>query len=414
MFKIEKELLEEYARLAIEVGVNVQKGQPLQIMATIEAYELARECARIAYEKGASKVSIEYMDGVKEKMDYLYQDLETLSRYPQWQIDKLKENIDSNYCRLVILGDDPDLLADIDSKKLQAVAIARKKATEPYRYYSMNSVGQWALLAYPEVHWARKVFPGCNDEEAMNKLWDAIVHASRVEIGKTVENWKNHDASTKVHTRKLNEYNFKTLHYKNGVGTNISVGLAKGHIWEGGSETAKGKYKVDFIANIPTEEVFTMPDRTRIDGTVVSTKPLSYDGKIIPSFSLTFKDGKVIAYDATANKEVLENILNTDEGSKSLGEAALISHDSPISNSNILFYETLFDENASCHFALGACYPTTIQGGDQMSEEELFEKGGNKSMNHVDFMFGSSDMSIIGETYDGQMIEVFKNGNFVF
>lgn len=412
MFKIEKPLLEEFARLAVEIGVNVQKGQPLQIAAPVEAYELVRECVRVAYEKGASKVTVEYYDGPKEKLDYLNVETEVLAKVSNWQIEKMQENIDGNYCRLAIIGDNPDELNDVDSDKLQAVRIARMQAMNKFRYYSMNSVGQWAIVAYPEVHWARKVFPNVSDEEAMNKLWDAIAFTSRLEVGKTVENWKKHNVEVKAHTTKLNEYGFKSLHFKNSLGTDLTVGLIKDHKWEGGNETASGVYKVEFQPNIPTEEVFTMPDRYHIDGTVVSTKPLSYGGKIIPEFTLTFKDGVVVGYKAKENEDVLKNILDTDEGSKSLGEVALISYDSPISKSNILFFETLFDENASCHLALGACYPTTVKDGDKMSEDELYELGGNKSMNHVDFMFGSCDMSVVGETYDGKLIEVFKDGNF--
>ena len=261
---------------------------------------------------------------------------------------------------------------------------------------------------------SKKVFPELSDDKAMNALWRAILKTSRVKLNKTVLNWQKHDEELLHHTKKLNEYNFKTLHFKNSLGTDLRVGLIKDHIWSGGKEYASGKYKVAFNANIPTEEVFTMPDRYHIDGTVYSTKPLSYSGKLIPSFCLTFKDGKVIDYDAKENKDVLKSILDTDKGSKSLGEVALISYDSPISKSNILFYDTLFDENASCHLALGACYPTTVKDGDKLSSEELYKLGGNDSLNHVDFMFGSRDMSILGEKYDGEIVEVFKNGNFVF
>ena len=414
MFKIDEKTLKEYARLGVEVGVNVQPGQPLQIMASVEAYELVRECVKVAYEKSASRVMVEYMDGQNSKQDYLHQKIETLCEVPEWQLQKMEYNIASDYCRLMITGDDPDAMNGVDAEKIQQAAIARMKATAKYRYYSMNSVGQWSILAYPEVHWARKVFPGLEDDQAMECLWKAILMTSRVELGKTVSNWKGHNEELRSHTEKLNDYGFRALHFKNGLGTDLRVGLVKDHIWEGGSECSKGKYKTDFVANIPTEEVFTMPDRYHIDGTVYSSKPLAHNGKVIPSFSLTFKDGKVIGYKAEDNEEVLKNILDTDEGSRSLGEVALISYDSPISRSGILFYDTLFDENASCHLALGACYPTTVKGGDQLSKEELYALGGNDSMNHVDFMFGTADLSVTGETYDGEMITVFESGNFVF
>jgi len=414
MFKPKKEYLEEFAKLAIEVGVNVQKGQPLDIKATIDAVDLVRECVKAAYQKGASFVTVSYMDDVTDRLDYEYQSDEIISEVPTWTIERIKYNITKGYCRLVIIGNDPDLLKGIDTNKVQKASVARMKAMEPYRYYSMNNIGQWSIIAYPNLAWAKKVFPNKKDDEALKSLWDAIMNASRVELGKTIENWKKHCDEIKVHTTKMNEYNFKALHFSNSIGTDLTVGLIKNHIWEGGSDASRGDYKCFFNPNIPTEEIFTMPDRFNINGKVYSTKPLSYNGNIIPSFNLTFKDGIVVDYYAEENKEVLKNLLETDEGSKSLGEVALISHDSPISNSNILFYETLFDENASCHLALGDCYPTNVKNGAELSSEELYKLGGNSSMNHVDFMFGSSDMSIIGITHDGKEVVVFENGNFVF
>lgn len=414
MFKINEEILNEYASLAVEVGVNVQKGQTLLIKAPIEAYKLVRACVLKAYEVGAKSVEVEYYDDLKTKLDFTYKDKETLSSFPRWQALKIEELIKEDYCAISIIGGDPDLLSGLDGDKINSSLMARKKALADYQYYFMNSVGQWCVIAYPELSWAKKVFPELSDDKAMNALWKAILKTSRVKLNKTVLNWQKHDEELLLHTKKLNEYNFKTLHFKNSLGTDLRVGLIKDHIWSGGKEYASGKYKVAFNANIPTEEVFTMPDRYHIDGTVYSTKPLSYSGKLIPSFSLTFKDGEVIDYDAKENKDVLKSILDTDKGSKSLGEVALISYDSPISKSNILFYDTLFDENASCHLALGACYPTTVKDGDKLSSEELYKLGGNDSLNHVDFMFGSRDMSILGEKYDGEIVEVFKNGNFVF
>lgn len=415
MFKVDKEILHEYARLAVEVGVNVQKGQPLEIRTTIDAIDLARECSKIAYERGASRVSIEYDDDIKTRLDYEYMKLDELCKVPNWKLDKVQNNIDDSYCRLIIIGNNPDLLKGIDTDKIQKAMIARMNATQKFQYYSMNNIGQWSIVAYPETEWAHKVFPDIKDDEkAMNELWNAILKTSRVEIGKTIDNWYKHNDEIKKHCEILNSYNFKQLHFINSKGTDLTVGLIKDHIWEGGSDIAKGKFKCNFNPNIPTEEVFTMPDRYHIDGKVYSTKPLSYNGNIIPEFNLTFKDGKVTDYDAKTNKDVLKNLLETDEGTKSLGEVALISHDSPIQNSGILFYETLFDENASCHLALGACYPTNVKGGCDLSEDELYQRGGNKSIEHCDFMFGSSDMCIIGTTYDGKEITVFNKGNFVF
>ena len=414
MFNIKDEELKEYARLAVQVGTNVQKGQPLLIKASVEAYRLVRECAKVAYEMGCSNVMVDYEDDIKTRLDYEYRTAESLSDYPAWKVDKLKYDIANDYCRLVIIGEDPDLLKGIDNDKLQKAMFAKNSAMKDYQYYTMNSMGQWTVIAYPNLAWAHKVFPDIkDDDEAMQKLWDAILLTCRVELGKTVDNWKKHNAEVEEHCNELNKYNFKSLHFTNSLGTDLTVGLIKDHIWEGGMDRARGKYKVLFNANIPTEEVFTMPDRYHIDGIVYSTKPLSYNGNIIPEFNLTFKDGQVVDFDAKENKEVLKNLLETDEGTKSLGEVALISYDSPISNSKILFYETLFDENASCHLALGACYPTNVKGGTELSEDDLYMLGGNKSMEHCDFMFGSKDMHIVGTTYDGKEITVFDEGNFV-
>lgn len=413
MFKPNKDVIEEFAKLAVISGVNVQKGQPLVINAPVEAYELARECVKVAYAKGASRVSVNYVDDTKTRLDYENVETEVLAEVPNWIVEKKKYEVENKVCYLHIIGEDPDLLAGIDANKIRECSIARMKAMKDYQYYTMNNIGQWSIIAYPNLGWAKKIFPDKSDDEAMEALWQAILYTSRVEVGKTLDNWDKHNAEIHNHSKELNDYNFKSLHFKNGIGTDLTVGLIKDHIWEGGYDIGRGDYKVAFNPNIPSEEVFTMPDRYHIDGKVVSTKPLSYNGKIISKFSLTFKDGKIVDYDVDDNLETLKNLIDTDEGTKSLGEVALISYDSPISNSGILFYETLFDENASCHLAIGACYPTNLKGGADLSEDELYELGGNKSMEHCDFMFGSEDMEIIGTTYDGKEIAVFKNGNFV-
>lgn len=413
MFKPEKNLIHELAKLAIVNGVNVQSGQPLIINAPVEAYELVRECVKIAYEQGSSKVTVNYLDDKKTRLDYENATTEVLSEVPNWQLDKKQYEIDSHVCYLHIIGEDPDLLNGIDPVKIKSASLARMKAMQKYQYYTMNNIGQWSIIAYPNLAWAKKVFPDKDDDEAMDALWKAILYTSRVAVDKTIENWDKHNREIHNHTKVMNDYNFKALHFKNSIGTDLTVGLIKDHIWEGGYDISKGEYPCRFNPNIPTEEVFTMPDRYHIDGKVISTKPLSYNGNIISKFELTFKDGQIVDFDALDNKDVLKNLIEMDEGTKSLGEVALISYDSPISNSGILFYDTLFDENASCHLAIGACYPTNVKNGVELSREELYELGGNDSMEHVDFMFGSSDMSIIGIKYDGSEVEVFKDGNFI-
>ncbi len=410
---IDEKLLEEYAKLAIRVGVNVQKGQMLLIQGPVEAYDLIRLCTKEAYKAGASKVMIDYRDGDITRMNYEYVDTDVLKEVPEWSKDKMRYIIEHKACMLNISSDDPDLLNGIDSEKISAVRKERMKANKEFQYYTMSNVGQWSIVAYPNLKWAKKVFPDLNDEEAYAKLWEAILYTSRVKANEDViKAWDDHNKEIKAHSAKLNEYNFRSLHFKNSLGTDLTVGLIKDHVWEGGADRASG-YDCMFNPNIPTEEVFTMPDRYRIDGTVVSSKPLAYDGKLIEDFRLTFKDGKVVDFSAKTNEDVLKNMLDTDEGARSLGEVALISHNSPISDLNILFYDTLFDENASCHLALGACYPTNLKGGSELSEEELYAKGGNNSLIHVDFMFGSSDMEIVGETYDDKKVKIFEKGNFI-
>ena len=413
MFKPSYDQIKELATLAVVNGANVQKGQPLIINAPVEAYDLARECVKIAYKQGSSKVTVNYLDDIKTRLDYENVETKVLAEVPNWVIERKKYEIDSKSCYLHIIGEDPDLLNGIDSDKIKQTSLAKMKAMHEYQYYTMNNIGQWTIIAYPNLAWAKKVFPDKSDDDAMQALWDAILSTSRVEVGKTLDNWEKHNKEIHDHCDIMNKYNFKSLHFENSKGTDLVVGLIKDHIWEGGYDISKGDFKTKFNPNIPSEEVFTMPDRYHIDGKVVSTKPLSYNGTIISKFSLTFKDGQIVDFDADDNKEILKNLIEMDKGTKSLGEVALISYDSPISNSGILFYETLFDENASCHLAIGACYPTNVKGGIDLTTDELYELGGNDSMEHVDFMFGSEDMHITGTTYDGKQIVVFDKGNFV-
>ena len=314
-------------------------------------------------------------------------------------------------CFISISGGDPEVFKGVDSNKLKANAKASDKAFEPFYKRMMASEIPWNVVAVPNKKWAMKVFPNVSEEEAMEKLWNAIFLAVRIDEGDAVEKWNAHNALLAEKCKKLNEMQFAKLHYKNSIGTDFIVGLAKNHHWEGGSE--KDENGVEFVANMPTEEVFTMPDHRIGEGTVVSALPLSFEGTLIKNFRLTFRNGRIEEFSAEEGYEALERLLNSDEGSRHLGEVALVPYESPISNMNILFYNTLFDENASCHFAFGECYPTTIQGGNAMTEEELFEAGGNHSMNHVDFMIGTSDLSIIGIKEDGTKVPVFENGNFV-
>lgn len=408
-----RKLLEEFSKVAINVGVNVKKGQKLVISSPVEAYDFVRILVKDAYEKGAEEVIVKYNDSEVSKLSLQNEDVEVLSVVKDYRKAEIEYFIEKGACTLHVISEKPGLYDGIDPQKLAKVFGSIGKEMQKYAYYSMNNIGQWSIVAYPNAEWAKKVFPDLEEKEAVSKLWDAIFYTSRISEENSIDAWKKHNENIKKYSSKMNEYNFKSLHFKNSLGTDIEIGLVKDHIWEGGSSVASINGQ-EFNPNIPTEEVFTMPDRLNVNGVVYSSKPLDYHGTIIDKFKLIFKDGKVVESFAEVGNEFLDNLLNSDEGSRHIGEIALISHNSPISNLNILFINTLFDENASCHMALGKCYPTNIKGGVNMSDEELLEKGGNSiSINHVDFMFGTEDMEIIGIKENGEKVQVFKSGNFV-
>lgn len=404
-------LLKEYARLAVVIGANVQKNQLVMVNAPVEAVDFVRMIVEEAYIAGAKRVMIEWQDSVSSRLFYEYGTEEALTEMPDFVVDKLKYFIEQGGCAISVASPNPDAFKGIDPMKMMMVQQATAPKTKFYSEHMMASRSQWTIVAYPNNIWAKKVFPQLSEEEAYNKLLEAILYASRVEENKSIENWNNLIESLDKHNQILNSYNFKTLHFKNQLGTDLKLDLVEDHIWAGGGELSTSG--ILFAPNIPTEETFSMPHNKSINGTVVSTKPLSIRGQIIPEFKLTFKNGKVVEYSAAENVEALESLLNTDEGSKSLGEVALISHNSPISNQNILYYNTLFDENASCHLALGNAYSMNIKNGANMTTEELKEKGYNVSQIHVDFMFGSSDMEVEGITHDGEVVAIFRKGNFV-
>ncbi len=409
---VSKEILKEYADVAVNIGINAKKGQLVVINAPVEAYEFVRLIVASAYKKGAGEVIVKWDDELINRMKFENETAEILVDIPEHVLNERKYYIDKGYCSIRVQSGIPGNLKHIDSKKLNQVQKAAMQASKQFMYYFMNNIGQWTIVAYPNQEWAELVFPNLKGEAAVKALWDAIIKASRIEETGSIENWNRHNDAIHRYSDKMNEFNFKELHFKNGLGTDIVVGLVKKHIWVGASSLAANGQM--FNPNIPTEEVFTMPDRNNVHGTVVSTKPLNYQGKLIENFKLTFENGKVIAAEAKKGMDALNNLLNTDDGSRYIGEIALISHDSPISNLNILFYNTLFDENASCHMALGRCYPFNILDGVNMNEDEIIKNGGNaNSMNHVDFMFGSADMEIFGINENGKEIQIFENGNFI-
>lgn len=407
-----KEILKNYAHLAVKVGINIQKGQKLVISSPIECADFVRLIAECAYAEGAKDVYVEWHDEKIGLLRYMNAPMEVFQNFPTWKADGFNQMAEEGAGFISIAASNPELLKDVDPKKVAENNKASSIAMKKFREYSMNNKVSWCVVSVPTNDWATKVFPDLPEEEAVEKLWEAIFMTVRMDQEDPIKAWEAHLESTEKRVKFLNEKAFKTLHYTSYNGTNVVVELPKGHIWTGGGEY--NTKDVFFVANMPTEEVFTMPKKTGVNGVVVSTKPLNYGGNLINNFKLTFKDGKVVDFEAEEGYETLKHLLETDEGAKYLGEVALVQYDSPISNSNILFYNTLFDENASCHFAFGAAYPTCIEGGSEMDEKEREAHGVNTSLTHVDFMVGSSDLNIVGETPSGEKIQLFKDGNWAF
>ena len=406
------EILKKYAKLAVVAGANVQPGQLLVISSSVTDWQFTEYCVEEAYKAGASAVMINWNDENISHMNYEYQSVETLCEIPDWYEEKTKWEHEKKCAYLHIASRTPGLLRDIDPEKIKQASLASMKRMRKYQAYTMNNLGQWSIVALPNPKWAKIVFPDKSEEEAVQALWDAILFSVRVrEDNDPIAEWEQHDAELLKHCDILNAHQFKTMHFESSNGTDLKVDLVKNHIWVGGGcKTPEGVF---FNPNMPTEECFCMPDRNNVNGKVYATKPLNYNGKVIEDFWFEFKDGTVVDYGAAKEVEALKTLLETDEGSRHLGEVALISYDSPISNLNILFFNTLFDENASCHLALGRCYPENVEGGIEMEEEQLAAIGGNSSMNHVDFMFGTPDMKVTGIKEDGTEVPVFLNGNFI-
>lgn len=411
-YGIDENKIREYARLIVRIGVNVQKGQEIVISCPVEHYEFARLVVEEAYIAGAGEVIVRWNDDVENRLYYENVSEEVLTTIPEWRAESYHYYSRRGAGYIQIAGGDPDSLRGIDPKRLQMKSAAMNNAIKEHYQLMMSSAVPWTVAAVPQKRWAKKVFPKLKEEEGMEALWEKILEAVRITDGDAVKAWEEHDKRLKEKCTLLNGYAFEKLHYKNSLGTDFTVGLVKNHIWEGGSEVA-GTGAV-FEANLPTEEIFTMPDCRVAEGTLVGTLPLGFRGGLITNLRLTFHEGKVVDYSAKIGKRILQSLLEDDEGSRRLGEVALVPHSSPISRMNLLFHRTLFDENASCHFALGECYPTTVAGGATMSEEELRAIGGNFSMNHVDFMVGTEDLTITGITADGTEVTVFENGDWSF
>ncbi|WP_373898064.1 aminopeptidase [Haloimpatiens sp. FM7315] len=406
-----KDTLKKYAELAVSVGVNIQKNQTLVVNAPIECADFVRLVAEIAYDKGAKNVVVRWNDEKLSLIKYLKAPFETFKEFPEWEAKGLEELAKNNAAFLSIYAEDPELLKNVDPERISESIKSSSIALKKYRDYIMNSFVSWSVISIPTIGWAKKVFPNLSEKEAIEKLWENIFNIVRADKENPIEAWNTHLKNLNNKVQFLNERKFKKLYYKS-KDTDLTIELPSKHLWAGGGEY--NKTKTYFVANMPTEEVFTLPLKTGINGTVKSTKPLNYAGNLINNFSLTFKEGKIVDFTAEEGYDTLKKLIETDDGSHYLGEVALVPFESPISNSNIVFFNTLFDENASCHLAIGAAYPSCLEGGDTLNETELEENGANTSLTHVDFMIGSKDLEIIGETKDGEKIQIFKAGNWAF
>lgn len=409
---MKKDLLKKYAKLLVVKGVNIQKNQELTLIASISQAPLVNEIVKEAYLHGAKKVNVEWQSQDLDKLNFKYQSVKTLSTLEKWEKEKLQHRVDVLPARLYIESDDPDGMKGINPKKLAEVNKNRYPQIMPYRN-QVEDKEQWCIAGAPSVKWAKKVFPNLTKAKAVESLWDAIFKTSKVDENDPLENWDKHNKFLSDKCDYLNSLHLTRLIYKSSNGTDFSVGLIDEGIFEGGCEKTKGS-NIIFNPNIPSEEIFTSPKKGEAEGIVYSTKPLSYQGQLIEDFSIRFEKGKVVEVHAKKNEELLKEMVNLDEGASYLGEVALIPFDSPINNTGILFYNTLYDENASCHLALGRGFATCIRDFEKYTKEELDNLGINDSMVHTDFMIGSKDLQIVGITKEGKEVQIFKNGNWAF
>ena len=404
------EKLREYARLLIQVGLRVQRGQRLVISSPVECAFFARMCAEEAYAIGCKEVVMNWHDDAMARLKYLHADVSIFDEVALWRSHFFNDPALEGAAYLAISASDPENFKGVDTNRIIRAQQASGKALKDFDRLQMSSGFPWCIASIPIPSWAKTVFPEVSEEQAMEQLWDAIFQAVRVSgDGTAVEKWEQHLATLHQRLETMNRLNFKTLHYTNALGTDLTVELPEGHIWEAGDDiTLSGQ---SFIANIPTEELFTAPLKTGVNGVVYSSMPLVHDGAIIDKFHFVVKDGKIVEAHAEKGEETLKGAISVDEGASYFGEVALVPYDSPISNQKILFYNTLFDENAACHIAFGEAYPC-LEGGKKMSKDELKAHGLNDSFTHVDFMIGTADLSIVGTTHDGQQVPIFVDGNF--
>jgi aminopeptidase len=401
--------LDRLAEVAIKIGLRLQPGQDLLLTAPTVALPLVRKIAEHAYKAGAGLVTPFFSDDEITLSRYRFGANESFDRAAGWLYEGMSKAFAGNTARLAIVGDNPMLLSGQDPAKVARASKANSMAYQPALEKIVGFDINWNIIAYPSASWAKQVFPDDSEDVAVTKLADAIFAASRVDKDGAVAAWENHNARLRARTEWLNGQRFSSLHYI-GPGTNLTIGLADGHEWQGGASTAKNGITCN--ANIPTEEVFTTPHARRVSGHVVSSKPLSYQGTLIDNIAVRFEEGRIVEARASRGEEVLNKVLDTDEGARRLGEVALVPHSSPISKSGLLFFNTLFDENAACHIALGQCYSKCFVEGGKLTPEQIASQGGNKSFIHIDWMIGSDQTDIDGVHADGRRVPVFRNGEW--
>lgn len=408
-----KKKIEIYADIALEVGVNIQKDQTLYITSPLYAADFVRVVAKRAYKAGAKHVHVEWYDEELTRLRFELAPEESFSEFPNWKTQALVEEAENNaaFLRISESGGDPDLLKGIDPNRISTENKTRTKALHKFRSYTQFDKVTWSIVAVPSVKWAERVFPDLIGQEAVDKLWEAIFSATRVNEFNPIIAWQYHLQTLDKKIYILNKKRYHALHFI-ADGTDLIIELPETHIWEAGGSVSKEG--VNFVANIPTEEVFTAAKKNGVNGTVSSSRPLNYGGIVIDDFQLTFENGKVVSYKAREGEETLRRLLESDEGASYIGEIALLPYKSHISDMNITFYNTLLDENASTHLALGSAYPINIEGGLEMEKEELEEKGINTSDTHVDFMIGTADMDVDGVHKDGTREPVFRHGSWGF
>ncbi|TYR81794.1 aminopeptidase [Priestia megaterium] len=403
--------IEKYAELAVKVGVNIQKGQVLHISAEVSSAHFVRQIAKKAYEAGAKSVEVDFHDDYLVRLKYEQAADEVFQEFPAWKVQAREELVENGGAVLSVISSSPDLLKGVDGNRIAAFQRVSGKAMKKFREAIQSDKISWSIVAVPSKDWAAKVFPDVPKDQQQEKLWEAIFKSVRVDQEDPVKAWQEHNDTLHTKVDILNEKKYAKLHYK-APGTDLTIELPEKHIWVGAGSVNEAGHS--FMANMPTEEVFTVPKKDGVNGQVTSTKPLSYAGNLIENFTLTFENGKIVNVTAKEGEETLKQLIETDEGAKYLGEIALVPHGSPISQSDIIFYNTLFDENASNHLAIGSAYAFCLEGGKTMSKEELAANGANDSITHVDFMIGSAEMDIDGIKADGTAEPVFRKGNWAF